>query len=67
MAQIGIRAQMWAVTNLDDETIKKAQLKPYSDVQTAIDDAEEFIKSNGNQPKTVLMPAGSLTVPYVKK
>lgn len=63
MAQIGIRAQMWAVTDLDDEIIKKSQLKPYSDVQTAIDDAVKLIKSKGKKPRVILMPSGSLTVP----
>jgi nickel-dependent lactate racemase len=65
MAQIGIRAQMWAVTDLDDETIKKAQLKPYPDIQSAIDDAIKFIKAKGKQPRTVVMPSGSLTVPLI--
>ena len=63
MAQIGIRAQMWAVTDLDDETIKKSQLKPFSDIQTAIDSAVNIIKEKGKIPKTVVMPFGSLTVP----
>ena len=65
MAQIGIRAEMWAVTDLDDETIKKSQLKPYSDIQSAIDDAVEVIKKKGKQPRTVVMPSGSLTVPLI--
>ena len=65
MAQIGIRAQMWAVTDLADETIKKAQLKPYSDIQSAVDDAIEVIKAKGKQPRTVVMPSGSLTVPLI--
>jgi len=66
MAQIGIRAEMWAVTDLDDETIKKSQLKPYSNIQSAIDDAIKLIKEKGKQPKTIVMPSGSLTVPLVK-
>ena len=65
MAQIGIRAQMWAVTDLDDETIKKSQLKPFSDIQTAIDSAVNIIKEKGKIPKTVVMPFGSLTVPLI--
>jgi len=63
MAQIGIRAEMWAVTDLDDDIIKKAMLKPYSDIQTAIDDAVRIIKSKGKKLKVVVMPYGSLTVP----
>jgi len=65
MAQIGIRAEMWAVTDLDDQTIKKAQLKPYSDIQSAIDDAVKLIKEKGKQPRVIVMPSGSLTVPLI--
>jgi nickel-dependent lactate racemase len=65
MAQIGIRAEMWAVTDLDDKTIKTAQLKPYSDIQLAIDDAVKLIRGKGKQPITVVMPSGSLTVPLI--
>ncbi len=63
MAQIGIRADMWAVTDLDDDIVRKAMLKPYSDIQTAVDDAVKIIKSKGNEPKVVVMPFGSLTIP----
>jgi len=65
MAQIGIRAEMWAVTDLDDVTIKKAQLKPYSDIQKAVDDAVSLIKSKGKKPRAIVMPSGSLTVPQI--
>lgn len=66
MAQIGLRAQMWAVTDLDDETIKKALLKPCLDIQSAIDNAVEEIKKKGKKVKIIVMPQGSLTVPLVK-
>ncbi|KYK23483.1 general glycosylation pathway protein [Thermoplasmatales archaeon SG8-52-4] len=66
MAQIGVRAEMWAVTDLDCETIKKSQLKPYSDIQKAVDDAVELIKSKDKKPRAVVMPFGSLTVPLLK-
>ena len=65
MAQIGIRADMWAVTDLDDEIIKKSQLKPYTTIQSAIDDAIKLIRKKGKKPKIVLMPFGSLTVPLI--
>jgi len=65
MAQIGIRAEMWAVTDLDDTIVKKAQLKPYSDIQTAIDDAVKLIKSKGKKPRAIVMPFGSLTIPLI--
>ena len=65
MAQIGLRAQMWAVTDIDHDTIKKALLKPCSDLQSAIDDAVNEIKKKGKKPKTIVMPSGSLTVPLL--
>ena len=66
MAQIGIRAEMWAVTGLNDEILKKAMLKPFPDVQTAVDKAIDLIKSKGKIPKIVVMPLGSLTIPLTK-
>jgi len=56
---------MWAVTDLDDEIIKKSQLKPYATIQSAIDDAVKIMKKKGKKPKTVVMPSGSLTVPLI--
>jgi len=67
MAQIGIRAEMWAVSDLDDDTIKKAMLKPYKTIQKALDEAIKLTKSNGKKPKIIIMPAGSLTVPMAIK
>ena len=67
MAQIGIRSQMWAVTDIDDKIIKKSLMKPYSDIQSAVNDAIETIKSKGKQPRIVVMPSGSLTVPSIGK
>jgi nickel-dependent lactate racemase len=66
MAQVGIRAQMWAVTDLDDDTIKKAMFKPYSSVQKAVNEAIDFIKSKGKKPRIVIMPFGSLTIPKIR-
>jgi len=65
MAQIGIRAQMWAVTDLDADTIKKALLTPYKNIQRAVDDAIQVMKTKGKQPQIIIMPAGSLTIPIL--
>ena len=46
--------------------LKKAMLKPYPDIQKALDEAIKLIKSKGKKPKIVIMPAGSLTIPMVK-
>lgn len=65
MAQIGIKAQMWAVTDLDGDTIKKALLTPYKNIQRAVDDAIKLMKAKGKKPRIIIMPAGSLTIPII--
>jgi len=67
MAQIGTWAEMWAVSDLDDETIKKAMLKPFHDIQTAVDEAVKYVKSKGLKPRCIVMPFGSLTIPFVEE
>ncbi|UCF49747.1 MAG: nickel-dependent lactate racemase, partial [Thermoplasmatales archaeon] len=67
MAKIGTRAEMWAVTDLDPSIIKKAQLLPYSNIQKAVDDAVKKIKEKGKKPQIVVMPFGSLTIPFHKR
>lgn len=65
MAQIGIKNEIWAVTNLDDKIVKKALMKPYKTIQAAIDDAVNKIKERGITPRIIVMPLGSLTIPLV--
>jgi nickel-dependent lactate racemase len=67
IAEIATYAQIWAVTDLEDDIIRKAMFTPYHDVQTAIHDAIRTIKEKGLEPRTVVMPAGSLTIPLVKE
>jgi hypothetical protein len=56
---------MWAVTDLDDEIVNKAMMKPYKCIQSALDDAVNTIKGKNKQPRVVVMPLGSLTIPLV--
>lgn len=67
MAQIGTHAEMYAVTDLSKTDIKKAKLKPYRDIQQALDDAIKKIKEKGKTPKIIVMPFGSLTIPLLKE
>jgi lactate racemase len=66
MAAIGAHAQMLAVTDLSDDIVKKAMLKPYHSIQKAIDDAIKIMLQKGRQPRIVVMPSGSLTIPVLK-
>jgi nickel-dependent lactate racemase len=65
MAQIGNWAKMWAVTDLEDKIVKKTLMKPYSSIQSALDDAVKLIKAKGKEPRVIIMPSGSLTIPLV--
>ncbi|KYK24909.1 general glycosylation pathway protein [Thermoplasmatales archaeon SM1-50] len=66
MAAIGTHAQLWAVTDLPDDIVKKAMLKPYKSIQKAIDNAVKIIQGKGRQPRVIVMPSGSLTIPVIK-
>ncbi len=66
MAQIGIKNEIWAVTDLEDKIVKKALMKPYNNIQIALDEAIKKIKTRGDKPRIIVMPFGSLTVPLTK-
>lgn len=65
MAAIGARAEMWAVTDLPDDIVQKAMLKPYHNIQKAIEDAVKIMQETGRKPRVIVMPSGSLTVPVI--
>ncbi len=66
MAQIGTWASIYGVTDLSDEMMLKAHLKPFASVQKALDAAIVEMKGKGREPSLVIMPAGSLTIPLVR-
>ncbi|TGC09857.1 general glycosylation pathway protein [Methanolobus halotolerans] len=66
MAQIGVYAEMWAVSDLHNDTLRMAKLQPSKDIQKTFDRAVEKIKSQNKDPYAVILPQGSLTVPLLK-
>jgi nickel-dependent lactate racemase len=56
-------AELFAVTDLADETVLRAKMRPYQDLQKAVNDAIEHVRSRGLKPRVVVMPAGGITVP----
>jgi nickel-dependent lactate racemase len=66
MAQIGVYAKMWAISELDHDTIRTAKLTPCQDIQETFDRAVEKIKEQGKEPYAVILPQGSLTVPLLE-
>ncbi len=66
MAQIGVYAEMWAISDLDDKTIRMAKLQPCMDIQETFNRAVEKVKEQGKEPYAIILPQGSLTVPLLE-
>ena len=62
MAEIGLWAQMWGVTDVEPEIISKLFIKPFADLQTAIDQA---LEEKGKEASVLFLMDGGLTVPLM--
>ena len=62
MAEISLWAQTWAVSELSDDEMRAVHLKPYHDLQKALDDA---LAQRGADAGIIILPFGSMTVPKV--
>lgn len=62
MAEIGLWAEMWGVTDVEPDVISKLFIKPFSDLQTAIDKA---LEEKGKDASVLFLMDGGLTVPLV--
>ncbi|HID32248.1 MAG TPA: nickel-dependent lactate racemase [bacterium (Candidatus Stahlbacteria)] len=62
MAEIATWSQMWAVTDLDPEDLKKIFIAPKGSIPQAVDDA---IKLKGED--LIILMDGSITVPIVEE
>ena len=62
MAEISLWAQTWAVSELSDDEMRAVHLKPYHDLQKALDDA---LAQKGADAGIIILPFGSMTVPKV--
>jgi len=60
IAEIGLKAQMWAVTPLDQNLISKAHMRPFTKVSDAI---REALKEKGPDAKITFIMDGGLTIP----
>ncbi|MBN1568350.1 MAG: nickel-dependent lactate racemase [Acidobacteria bacterium] len=64
MAEVGLWAQTWAVTDLDPKLLESIFIRPFSSLQTALDEAR---KEKGKDAKVLVLLDGSLTIPHVKE
>jgi nickel-dependent lactate racemase len=66
LAQIGVWAKLWAVSELPPEQLARISIESQPDVQTALDKAVSIVRARGEEPSIVLLPNGSLTVPVLE-
>jgi nickel-dependent lactate racemase len=64
MAEVGLWAQTWAVTDLDPKLLESIFIRPFSSLQTAINEA---LAEKGKDAKVLVLLDGSLTIPYVEE
>ncbi len=62
MAEIGLWAEMWAVTELSNEVVERCLMRPFSTVQAAVDEA---LATKGPEAKVLFLMDGSITVPML--
>ncbi len=63
IVEASCKGEIWAVSDLDDESISKAFMKPYASIQEAVDAA---ISKKGEDAKVLFLMDGSVTVPLVQ-
>ncbi|MBF0259248.1 MAG: nickel-dependent lactate racemase [Desulfamplus sp.] len=64
MAEIGLWAQMWGVTDIEPDTLAKLFIRPFGSLQEALDKA---IEKKGNKAEILFLMDGSLTVPMLDR
>lgn len=64
IVEAALKGTICAVTELEDEVIEKAFMKPYGSVQEAVDAA---LADKGKDARVLFLMDGSVTVPMLKK
>ncbi|MBF0234049.1 MAG: nickel-dependent lactate racemase [Desulfamplus sp.] len=64
MAEIGLWAQMWGVTDIEPDTLTKLFIRPFGSLQEALDKA---IEKKGDKAQILFLMDGSLTVPMLDR
>jgi nickel-dependent lactate racemase len=62
IADVCMRAQIWAVTDLEPGLLEKIFISPFSSLQAALDAA---LKEKGKDARILVLMDGSLTIPYL--
>ncbi|MCI0496872.1 MAG: nickel-dependent lactate racemase [Thermoplasmata archaeon] len=59
------RADIWTVMGVDDEAVYGARMMPFADIQEAVGAALAVMRERGREPRVLVMPDGTSTVPTV--
>ncbi len=62
LAEIGLWAQIWAVTDLEASVLERIFIRPFASVQSALDAA---FKLKGTSSRVLFLIDGSITVPMI--
>lgn len=62
IAKVLQKCSVYLVSDIDPDTVKKMFMKPYKDVQDAVDDA---LNIKGRDAKVILMPHAGSTLPHI--
>jgi nickel-dependent lactate racemase len=62
MAEIGTWAETWGVTDLDDKDMNAIFIKPFHNLQEALNKA---LEQKGKDSKVIFLMDGSITVPMI--
>jgi hypothetical protein len=50
---------------IEDDLISRAHMRPFENIQSAMDEAIATIRSRGTEPTVIVMPDGTGTVPVM--
>ncbi|MBN1551718.1 nickel-dependent lactate racemase [bacterium] len=64
MVEVGLWAEIWAVTGLDPQIMRKIFIQPYPSLQNALDKAFQI---KGPASKVLFLMEGSVTVPLLQQ
>jgi nickel-dependent lactate racemase len=64
MAEVGMRAQIWAVTDLEPGLLERIFISPFSSLQAALDAAR---KEKGRDARVLVLMDSSLIIPCLAK
>jgi nickel-dependent lactate racemase len=62
MAEIAVWGEMWGYTDLEDDVLNSCFIRPWSDLQAAVDEALSVM---GPQAHVVVLMSGSMSVPKI--